>query len=303
MENKPSRSSLPAETSVGRVTLRVPNLARALGFYESVLGLQRTDAQTDAAAELAATRNSTPLIRLIEDKSAERPHPVSNGLFHFAILVPSRADLGWVFLRLSSRGWRLDGVADHSVSEALYLSDADGNGIEIYCDRPRDQWKWNNDEVHITTEALDLNSVVNEAREMYPNDPGFSEETKMGHVHLKVSRPEASAAFYKDVVGLGLVASSFPGARFLSAGGYHHHLGLNNWSSAGAGPVDPHKSGLVDWELLLPDSESLDALLVRLDSSGVQTEKIADGVRAVDPDGIAFRALVRKSQNNKETNE
>jgi catechol 2,3-dioxygenase len=202
-----------------------------------------------------------------------------------AILVPDRAELARSLRRVVEQGWRLTGASDHLVSEALYLRDPEGNGIEIYRDRPRDQWGHSdNGELRMATLPLDLDDVMAEegASERRPN--GMPSGTTMGHVHLRVADIPASEAFYNGSLGLDVMVRSYPGALFVAAGGYHHHIGLNTWESRGA-PAPPDGSlGLDRWELVLPDEDERDAAAGRVGETGdpVHTD---DGVLARDPAG------------------
>ena len=217
--------------------------------------------------------------------TADLPPSFSTGLFHMAILVPDRAELARSLRRVIEQGWRLTGASDHLVSEALYLRDPEGNGIEIYRDRPRDQWGHaDNGELRMATLPLDLDNVMAEegASDGPPN--GMPADTTMGHVHLRVADIPASEAFYNGSLGLDVMVRSYPGALFVAAGGYHHHIGLNTWESQGA-PAPPEGSlGLDRWELVLPDEDERDAAAGRVGETGdpVHTD---DGVLARDPAG------------------
>ncbi len=217
----PAGYRLPASIRLGHVTLQVADLARSLAYYRDVLGL-RVAEQGPGTATLAAHGDDTPLVVLRERPGvAPVPRRGRLGLYHFAILLPDRQALGRFVAHLAAIGERA-GASDHFVSEALYLSDPDGLGIEVYADRPRGQWRHENRQLAMATEPLDLQDLVTAAG----GAPwtGMPAGTVIGHVHLYVGDIGAAAAFYHDGLGLDKVVWSYPGALFLSAGGYHHHL-------------------------------------------------------------------------------
>jgi catechol 2,3-dioxygenase len=233
---------------IGRVRLRVADLDRVRSYYERTIGL-RADGLSLGA--------DTPLIELIHDPDAPPPPAGSTGLFHLAILVPDRPSLARAIRRVIASGERFTGASDHFVSEALYLRDPEGNGIEIYRDRPRSEWTYGPDgELQMGTVALDVNSVLAAGRD--DADGGMPDGTRMGHVHFHVADLAASESFYAGDLGLDVTVRSYPGALFLARDGYHHHIGLNTWQGEGAPPPPPGSRGLEDFELVLPDvSESV----------------------------------------------
>ena len=232
---------LPADAHIGQVTLAVTELDRSVAFYRDVLGFveSRRDGRT---SHLSAGSDRT-LVELIEHPGAIPKPRRSAGLFHFAILVPSRAALGRSLRHLADRRWPLAGAADHLVSEALYLSDPDGLGIEIYRDRPRETWRVSNAEVIMATDPLDLEHLHDEpgAEAMWT---GLETGTVIGHVHLHVPHLNTAEAFYCGRVGFEPTLRGYPGALFVAAGGYHHHLGLNVWTGIGAPPPPENAVGL-----------------------------------------------------------
>ena len=233
--------ALPADTRIGSVTLAVSSLERSLRFYEGTLGWSRLRRERSVAVLSADGR--TPLIELHEHPGAvRRPHR-SAGLFHVAILVPSRAALGRSLRRLAMEGWPLSGAADHLVSEALYLDDPDGLGLEIYRDRPRETWRVADGQVVMATDPLDLDGVAREAGADAPWQ-GLEAATVIGHVHLQVASLSAAEAFYCGDVGFAPTLRRYPGALFVAAGGYHHHLGLNTWAGVGVAPPPADAVGL-----------------------------------------------------------
>jgi len=232
---------------------------------------------------------SQPIVVLKETPGA-RPARRASGLYHFAVLVPSRPALARVLRRLAAAEVPI-GEADHLVSEALYLSDPDGNGIEIYRDRPRDQWRWSNGAVQMATEPLDLEGLLQEAE----TEPGASDQllpgTRIGHVHLQVADVQKAVEFYHGILGFDVVAT-WQGAAFVSAGGYHHHLGLNSWTSRGAPPAPPGSSGLESFVITVPNPEELARLDLRLREAGVETQEAAGALHARDPWNIGLEVTL-----------
>lgn len=230
--------ALPADAHIGQVSLTVRDLDRSLRFYKDVLGLVESG---DAGSGVAlGPRDGRPLIELHAEAGAVPKPRRSAGLYHFAILVPSRAALGRSLRRLAEQRWPLSGAADHLVSEALYLSDPDDLGIEIYRDRPRDSWQVVDGEMAMATDPLDLNAIHDEPGAEIPWQ-GLEAATVMGHVHLHVPHLDTAEAFYCGGIGFDPIVRRYPGALFVSAGGYHHHLGLNTWVGVGA-PAPPENA-------------------------------------------------------------
>jgi catechol 2,3-dioxygenase len=246
---------LPADAHIGQVSLTVRDLERSLAFYKDVLGF------TDLGDGRLAPQGGRVLIELHERPDAIARPRRSAGLFHFAILVPSRAALGRSLRRLAERRWPLTGAADHLVSEALYLDDPDGLGIELYRDRPRDSWQRLEDgQLAMATDPLDLQAVHDEPGAETPWH-GLEPATMMGHVHLHVPHLDTAEAFYCGRIGFAPMLRRYSGALFVAAGGYHHHLGLNVWAGAGAPPPPENAVGLRAFTI---------------ESSGVQTENVLD---------------------------
>ena len=271
------RVSLPPDTSLGAVTLRVADTDRSLRFYQEVLGFQPA-AGANGLVPLGA--GGAPVV-LLKQVAGARPARRASGLFHFAILVPTRAALGQALRRLAEAEIGI-GQADHLVSEALYLSDPDGNGIEIYRDRPRSQWRWENGSVEMATEPLDLESLLRDG----DRDPSpsrlFPVDTRIGHVHLQVADVEQAVSFYHGAVGFDVTAR-WEGAAFLAAGGYHHHLGLNSWASRGAPPAPEGSAGLESFVIRVPQSEDRSTLARSREAVGAPVRREDGILRARDP--------------------
>jgi catechol 2,3-dioxygenase len=289
---RPPAYRLPDATRVGAVHLQVSDLARSLAYYTGVLGF-RVIAQTDTSAQLGAHGDTTVLIALSERRGA-RPVPRRGrlGLYHFAVLLPDRAGLGRFVTHLAEVD-AYAGSADHLVSEALYLSDPDGLGIEVYADRPRASWEVRGGELAMTTEPLDLRALVRAAGES--RWTGMPSGTSIGHVHLHVGTLREAEAFYHAALGLDKVVWSYPGALFLSAGGYHHHLGTNTWA-AGAPAASEHDARLIEWELVLPSSTDVDAAAAHVRSAGYPVEEAGFDRRTTDPWGTTLRLLHKEAQ-------
>lgn len=231
---------LPPDAHIGQVSLTVSNLDRSIAFYRDVLGFRESRSDGGVAYLGADART---LVELHEKPQAIPKPRRSTGLYHVAILVPSRAALGRSLRRLSDRRWPMTGASDHLVSEALYLDDPDGLGIEIYRDRASDEWPRRDGQLAMATDPLDLQGVFDEPGAEAPwtgLDPG----TMIGHVHLHVPHLDSAEAFYCGRIGFEPTVRGYPGALFVAAGGYHHHLGLNTWTGIGAPPPPEHAVGL-----------------------------------------------------------
>ena len=276
---------LPAETRLGRVRLQVADLARSVGYYERVLGL-RVITRGPATAELGTVDGRDVLVELDEFPGATPvPHHGRLGLYHFAILLPSRAALGALLSHFGAIGVRA-GMSDHLVSEAVYLTDPDGLGIEVYADRPRSEWRNDGRQLVMATEPLDVASVVAAAN----GAPwaGMPAGTRIGHVHLHVADIAAGEKFYHAGLGFDKVVWSYPGALFLSAGGYHHHLGTNTWARQAA-PSTSRDARLLDWEVVLPSASDVTAAAASLAAQGAEIGWAAGEATVRDPWGTALR--------------
>jgi catechol 2,3-dioxygenase len=283
------KGSIDPSTRMGPVRLAVADLPRIKRFYEEVIGLSAHGPEgEDGIVRLGAESGELPLVELVGEPDAPPRPRGTSGLFHLAILVPSRADLARAFQRVAEGGWRLSGASDHLVSEALYLSDPEGNGIELYRDRPREQWPVHDGQIQMDTRPLDLDGVLSELRREDAG-AGIPTGTRIGHVHLNVGDLTAAEAFYSGALGFDVTVRGYPGALFVSAGGYHHHLGLNTWAGEGA-PAPPEGSrGLREFEVVLPSEWALEELERRIAGRGIEYERGADGdedvLHLVDPSG------------------
>jgi catechol 2,3-dioxygenase len=268
-------------TAVGEVHLTISDLDRSLRFYQNQLGFT-VHTRRDRIARLGAGGADLLVLSQCEDAPRVRG---TTGLYHFAILVPSRADLGRALRRLVDTDTVMQGAADHGVSEALYLADPDGNGIEVYRDRPREQWPYVGGELRMGADPLDLESIL--AERAGGDGAGLAPETTIGHVHLHVSRLAEAERFYVDVLGFELMQRYGPSALFVSAGGYHHHFGLNTWAGVGAPPPPPGALGLHHVNVRMT-THGAAAVVERLQAAAVPFESRAEGVLVHDPAGNAI---------------
>jgi catechol 2,3-dioxygenase len=278
--------SIAAATTVGTVALTVSDLDRARAFYETVLGLAPRE-QEDGRVALGVD-DEPALVTLRGESAAPALNPRATGLFHLALLTPSRRELAYALARVARGRWPLTGASDHLVSEALYLHDPDGNGLEIYRDRERSEWRTDeHGQLAMATLRLDLQSLSEELSDAPPVPERLPAGTRMGHVHLQVSDIAAAEDFYRGVLGFDVTVRGYPGALFVSAGGYHHHIGLNTWNSAGAAPPAPGAVGLRSFDVRLPDRSELERVLARVSAAGLAAEPL-DGATVVrDPSGNA----------------
>jgi catechol 2,3-dioxygenase len=270
---------LPIATHMGRVALTVADLPRSLAYYQEQIGLQLLTQEGDTAVLGTAQR---PLL-VLQAQPGARPARQNTGLYHFALLLPSRLALAQTLYHLIQTQTAVSGASDHGVSEALYLTDPDGHGIEIYRDRPRAEWPMAGGRLAMTTEPFDVDGVLGELSAETAVWSGLPAETVMGHVHLHVNQLRPAVAFYVDILGFDLVMYYGGSAGFVSAGGYHHHLGLNTWAGVGAPPPAPDKARLLWYEIVLPDETAVDALAARLTEAGVAYELNGRALHLQDP--------------------
>ena len=276
---------LPDSLTVQAAHLRVPDLERSLEFYQGLLGLVELHS-SGASSTLGPVGSSTPLLQLTEDVQATPRARRSPGLFHLALLYPTRKDLAAAFKHLYVQRWPFQGFAHHGVSEALYLADPDGNGIELYRDLPRGAWPYKNGELQMVTDPLDLEDLLSELSGNDHDDRLTSGGMSIGHIHLQVSNLQKTETFYHSLLGFDVVQRSIPGALFMSAGGYHHHFGANVWNSRGAGPLDDTGLGLTQFQLSLGSVSALNDLKNHLRSMGRVAVDTEDAFVVVDDDNI-----------------
>ncbi|MDQ2623317.1 MAG: VOC family protein [Actinomycetota bacterium] len=282
----PVSGEIAAETTVGAVHLTVTDLARSLDYYRQAIGLTVLEESEDKAVLGVGSSggDSRELLALYENRDAT-PGRGYSGLYHFALLLPERHDLARWLAHAARDRVPMTGMSDHFVSEALYLQDPDNHGIEIYWDRPREVWEGQVQE-RMTTVALDVDDLLGElvdpATEPFE---GMPEGTIMGHVHLRVARLPETIAFYRDVIGFGLMAEYGAQAAFFSAGGYHHHLGANSWESAGVEVAPDTAAALRYATVLLPDDAARQSVIDRVIAMGQTPEGTPDGPIVRDPSG------------------
>ena len=284
---RPKGYRLPEATRLGRVRLQVADLERSLSFYERVLGM-RVIRRTADSASLGPHGEDREIVHLRQLRSA-RPVPKRGllGLYHFAILLPDRASLGRFVAHLAAIG-EYAGMSDHFVSEAVYLTDPDGLGIEVYADRPRDAWRYDERQLYMTTNHLDVDDLIKSAggeRWM-----GMPPGTVLGHVHLYVDDIARAEAFYHDALGFDKVVWSYPGALFMSAGGYHHHLGTNTWAR-GAPPATDADARLLEWEIIVPTKKDADEAARHVKAAGYPVKDESGEWILTDPWGTSLRLV------------
>jgi catechol 2,3-dioxygenase len=277
-------ATIAAQTRPGPVHITVSELGRSVDYYRAAVGLEVLDRGADRA-RLGA--GGAELLVLVEEPGA-RPARGYTGLYHFALLVPERVQLAAWLAHAARDRVPLVGLSDHDVSEALYLADPDGHGIEIYRDRPRETWEGHVGE-RLTTMPLDVESLLGELDDpaSAPFD-GLPTGTTMGHVHLKVADIPSSVGFYCDVLGFDLTAQLGAQAAFLSAGGYHHHVGANTWESTGASPAPAGTAALRHATVVLPDTGARDEVLGRIDAADTPVEDHDGDPQVRDPSGNAL---------------
>lgn len=267
---------------IGAVALTVSDLDRSLDFYTNKMGFKLQE-RAEGTARLSA--GGETLLALTERPGA-RKMPRTTGLYHFAVLVPTRFHLAQALRSLAEGEAAFQGAADHGVSEALYLADPDGSGIEIYVDRAAADWPRDAEgALQMGTAELDLDGLLAELQADPRSWNGLPEATRVGHVHLHVSNLARSEVFYTGVLGLKLMQRYGSAAAFLSAGGYHHHVGINTWAGAGAPPPPPDSVGLRWFSLRLPDSAALEQVAARVRAAGLPLEERPEGLFLTDPSG------------------
>ncbi len=270
---------------VGEVNIKVKNLDYSLTFYQNIMGFQVLE-KSDRKAVLT-TDGKSPLLTLEQPDDVVAKTGRTSGLYHFAILLPSRADLSVFLQHMIQTGYPL-GAADHYVSEALYLNDPDGNGIEVYRDRPSSEWRWNNGLVEMATEELDGNEIIAESDAEWS---GLPAGTLMGHIHLHVSNLKKAEEFYTKGLGFEIV-SYYPQAAFLSTGSYHHHIAINTWQGEGAATPPKNSVGLNWYSLVFPNDAIREIAIKQLKQLGAPITEKADFFVTEDPSGNQIRLVI-----------
>ena len=265
IREEPMSFTIDPNTSIGMLTLAVSEMDSLSRFYQDIIGLSELHRRHNS---IDFGINGNVLLSL-ENRPGGKQHPRAPGLFHLAIRLPGRKELGQWLNHLMDTHYPLSGAGDHLVSEALYLADPESNGIETYYDRPKEKWEHDENGIKMDTLAVDLQSL----REQAGDTPftGLAPGTIIGHIHLRVNDLNKAVEFYRDILGFQLMAL-WPGAGFLSAGGYHHHIGVNVWNSRGAQPPPGDSLGLVNYEIVLPNSKAMDNLLDHLASRNQPVE-------------------------------
>ena len=289
---RPAGSRLPPGTRVGAVAIQVGNLERSLEFYGNVIGYRTLGRREEATGPVALLGNQSDdrvLFELHEKRGARAVAPRSRlGLYHSAVLLPSRADLGRFITHARGLGVHV-GSSDHLVSEATYLVDPDGLTVEVYRDRPRSEWIVNeHSEIVMGMLPLDLEAVQHEGG--HTQWAGLPSGTTIGHVHFYVGDLAAASTFYVDGLGFDRMAWTIPGVLFVSAGGYHHHVGLNVWA-AGSPVATDDDARLLRWDLVVPDRAAVGAAAQNLASQSIKSVQQPAGIAATDPWGLTVRVL------------
>jgi catechol 2,3-dioxygenase len=275
---------------LGKVVLKVNDLEKMTAFYQEAIGLDILEKQAHATV-LGVKTDNVPLVELIEIPKASS-RTVTAGLYHLAILLPTRGDLGAMLYHLVTKKYDLVGASDHGYSEALYLNDPEGNGIEIYRDKPMAEWDIRPDgRIEGITAAMDTEAVVQSMEKLFA---GIPSGTKMGHVHLTVHDLEDTEEFYVNVLGIALKSNYFGQAKFFASGNYHHHIGSNVWSGRNLPAPLETQTGMAYYTWLLPSKSELDALKDRLEKNNVAYETAADTLIFKDNSGITIHATVGK---------
>jgi catechol 2,3-dioxygenase len=271
-------ATLPASLRLGPVHLTVTDLARSIPFYESAIGLQLARRDGDTAALGAGGED----LLVLTERPDARPAGRHAGLYHFALLHPSRLELARAAQRLIETQTPVSGASDHKISEAIYLPDPDGNGIELAADRSREHWGDLGDPTsHGGPEPLDMASLMAMVAGA-PLEQRASEGLSVGHLHLHVGDIEGALEFWRDLIGFE-VMTRFPSAAFIAAGGYHHHLGLNTWRGEGVPPMPDGAVGLGHWTIVLDTAADVAAVAARLEAAGAPVERRPEGFLTRDP--------------------
>lgn len=292
MAATPTAATLPFALTtplhVGEAALKVRDLEKMNTWYRAVLGFSEIS-RKDATITLGA--GGVPLLHLVHHPDAGLEAPTAAGLFHIAWLMPQRADLARWLVHIAMMQVPVTGFADHNVSEAVYLNDPEGNGIEVYSDRPKENWSWDGDMVTMGTQQLDIDDIVALTDTTKDNYSGAPDGLRIGHMHLRIGEIASGRAFYEKAVGLDSTRGNRPDAAFLSSGRYHHHVAMNIWNSEGAKPRNSRDTGLEWFSLVATDAGIVTAQKERLTAGGYAFSTITNGVEAADPWGTKLRLV------------
>ena len=275
-------------TFISQLHLKVTNLERSLAFYQEVIGLKLLN-QTNQTADLTAD-GKTVLVSIEQPGDVIPKQGRTTGLYHFALLLPTRADLGRLLKHFLQARYPLQGASDHLVSEAIYLADPDGNGIEVYADRPASNWSWSNGEVEMATVALDAEDLL-AAGEGSEWD-GLPAGTIMGHIHLHVSELQKTEEFYTKGLGFEVVTRYGGQALFISTGKYHHHIGLNTWNGLGAPPASENSAGMESYTMVFPNEEKRNQIISQLKQMGATVTEENGTFMTADPSGNRIQLAI-----------
>lgn len=279
---------------LGPVHLKVADRRRLEDFYQEALGFQIHRRDSDSTALGAGQAD----LLVLKDHPGGRSVRRTTGLYHFAVLVPSRFDLARSLRQFALLQTPMQGFSDHGVSEALYLADPEGNGIEVYRDRPRAEWPFQGDRLGMVTQPLDLDSLIGELTSGDATSSALHPDTVIGHVHLHVSDIDQARLFYTDLLGLDVMQRYGPSAMFVSADGYHHHIGLNTWAGVGAPPPPPDATGLRWYEIHWQNHSAYDEVQKRLSDAAVSLTEQDGGCLVYDPAGNGV--LLKRLEANAE---
>lgn len=302
MQNGPFH--LPAQSKIAHAHLNVRNLDKSLTFYVVLIGLKEAYQYKNTAA-LSATGETPYHLILSQPKNAAAVNQRAAGLFHTAIRFPTRKALAQVITRLLRYRWPLQGASDHGVSEAIYLPDPDGNGVELYVDRPESQWPKTDGALNMVTLPLDISGLLSEAPENEEIPAAVDPGTDIGHIHLQVTGTDRAETFYHQVAGMDIMQRYEPGGVFFASGGYHHHIGANSWNSQNGPSAGDNSLGLKSFAISLPDKNAWFQLQERLIKFNYPVSKIVDygyglGLATADLDKIQVEFLTEKSKFSRE---
>ncbi|RPI12794.1 MAG: VOC family protein [Ignavibacteriae bacterium] len=277
--------TLPKNTRIKNYSLKVKNLDEMSEFYEHMLGLN-ISAQTGNEISFSVNGKENHLLKLTGDKDAAYNSEHHPGLYHIALIFPDRESLAKEFLHLFNKGLKFRGFSDHLVSEAIYLEDPEGNGIELYVDKPRNEWKWRMGEVEMSTLPLDLTVLTDTIKDRNEEFTGTDPRMEIGHIHLQVSNLDKAKKFYHEILGMDITSSSYNGALFFSAGGYHHHIGANIWHSKNSPPLPDNSTGLKEFTINIPGKNVIDEIIAGADKHGLVIDKEKNVIRDFDNNKI-----------------